>query len=99
MKSHQKVRFDTLSEERYYLIFSVFTESVNTGRASEFRYYDASGFADAKAFDDFIAQAKSKELYDTGEAAAYGDEILALSTCEYTHADGRLVILAKRFTP
>jgi sortase B len=38
-------------------------------------------------------------LYDTGETAVYGDEILALSTCEYTHADGRLVILAKRFTP
>jgi sortase B len=99
MKDHQKVRFDTLAEERYYKIFSVFTEAVNTGKASEFKYYSASDFEDAQDFDDFMAQAKSKELYDTGENAVYGDEILALSTCEYTHADGRLVILAKRFTP
>jgi sortase B len=99
MKDHQAMRFDTLNEERYYKIFSVFTEAVNTGKANEFRYYDASDFADESEFDDFMAQARSRELYDTGEAAAYGDEILALSTCEYTHADGRLVILAKRFTP
>jgi sortase B len=99
MKDHQNVRFDTLAEERYYKIFSVFTEAVNTGKASEFKYYSASDFTDEQDFDDFMSQAKSKELYDTGEAAVYGDEILALSTCEYTHADGRLVILAKRFTP
>jgi sortase B len=99
LKEHQKVRFDTLAEERYYKIFSVFTEAVNTGKASEFKYYTASDFEDERDFDGFIEQAKSKELYDTGETAVYGDEILALSTCEYTHADGRLVILAKRFTP
>jgi sortase B len=99
MKDHQTVRFDTLADERYYKIFSVFTEAVNTGKASEFKYYTASDFKDERDFEDFIGQVKSKELYDTGETAVYGDEILALSTCEYTHADGRLVILAKRFTP
>jgi sortase B len=99
MKDHQVARFDTLIEERYYKIFSVFTESVNTGKTSEFKYYDTSDFADENEFNEFMGQAKSRELYDTGEEASYGDEILALSTCEYTHADGRLVILAKRFTP
>jgi sortase B len=99
LKAHQTMRFDTLAEARYYRIFSVFTEAVNTGKASEFKYYSASDFEDEQDFDGFIEQAKSKELYDTGETAVYGDEILALSTCEYTHRDGRLVLLAKRFTP
>jgi sortase B len=99
MREHQQIRFDTLAEERYYKIFSVFTEAVNTGEASEFKYYSASDFTDERDFDDFIAQVKSNELYDTEENIVYGEEILALSTCEYTHADGRLVILAKRFTP
>jgi sortase B len=99
LKDHRVVRFDTLKEERFYEIFLVFTEAVNTGKPGEFRYYDASDFADRKEFDDFLAQARSKELYDTGVTAAYGDEILVLSTCEYTHDDGRLVLLAKRFTP
>jgi sortase B len=96
LESHSIARFDTLEEERFYEIFLVFTEAVNTGKPSEFRYYDASDFADEAEFDDFLAQAKAKELYDTGVTAEYGDEILALSTCEYTHEDGRLVLLAKR---
>jgi sortase B len=99
MREHQVVRFDTLEEARYYKIFSVFTESVGTGKSGEFRYYSFSDFADEEEFNDFMEQAKPYELYDTGETAEYGDEIIALSTCEYTHADGRLVLLAKRFTP
>jgi sortase B len=99
LESHRVVRFDTLEEERFYEIFLVFTEAVNTGKPGEFRYYDASDFADGQEFDDFLAKAKAKELYDTGETAVYGDEILALSTCEYTHEDGRLVLLAKRRAP
>jgi sortase B len=99
MTEHRIVRFDTLEEERLYRVFLVFVEAVNTGKPGEFRYYDASDFADESGFDEFMKKAKAKELYDTGETAAYGDEILALSTCEYTHDDGRLVLLAKRFYP
>jgi sortase B len=99
MEQHRIIRFDTLKEERIYQIFCVFTQSVNTGKASEFKYYQASDFKNAADYDAFLAQAASKALYDTGETAAYGDELLALSTCEYTHADGRLVLLAKRFEP
>ncbi|MDR0519756.1 MAG: class B sortase [Clostridiales Family XIII bacterium] len=96
MKKHRRIRFDTLSEERLYEVFCVFTESVNTGKPSEFKYYQASDFADEAEWGEFISKAKTLQLYDTGVSAAYGDELLALSTCEYSHADGRLVVLAKR---
>ncbi|MDR1496211.1 MAG: class B sortase, partial [Clostridiales Family XIII bacterium] len=99
LREHRIVRFDTLEEERYYEIFLVFIESVNTDEPSEFRYYDASDFADEAEFDEFMSQAHEKEMFDTGVTAAYGDEILALSTCEYTRKDGRLVLLAKRLAP
>jgi sortase B len=96
MKQHQMIRFDTLEEERIYQVFCVFTEAVNTGKTSEFRYYEASDFESADAYGTFVEQAASRALYDSGETAVYGDELIALSTCEYTHADGRLVLLAKR---
>jgi sortase B len=90
------IRFDTLGEERYYRIFCVFTTAVNTGKDSEFKYYEASDFGSKEEFEAFISAAKKEELYDTGVSAEYGDGLLALSTCEYTHKDGRLVLLAKR---
>ena len=34
--------------------------------------------------------------YDTGIRAEFGDEILTLSTCEYTHENGRFVVVAKK---
>jgi len=99
MEQHRIIFFDTLEEERVYQVFCVFTEAVNTGKASEFKYYQTSDFASEEDYRAFIAQAESKALYASGETAAYGDELLALSTCEYTHADGRLVLLAKRIEP
>ena len=35
-------------------------------------------------------------LYDTGVSASYGDELLTLSTCDYSEEDGRFVVVAKR---
>lgn len=34
--------------------------------------------------------------YDTGIAAEYGDQLLTLSTCEYTYPNGRFVVVAKK---
>lgn len=36
------------------------------------------------------------QLYDTGVAAEYGDQLLTLSTCEYTYPNGRFVVVAKK---
>ena len=35
-------------------------------------------------------------LYDTGVKAAYGDQLLTLSTCDSREEDGRFVVVAKR---
>ena len=43
-----------------------------------------------------IAQCKALSLYDTGVTAEYGDKLITLSTCEYSHKNGRMVVVAKR---
>jgi sortase B len=60
----------------------------------EFRYYDVSNFDSEEEFNRYITDAKDRQLYETGELPKYGDRLLALSTCEYTHQNGRLVIVA-----
>ena len=35
-------------------------------------------------------------MYDTGKNAIYGEQLLTLSTCEYSQEDGRFVIVAKK---
>jgi sortase B len=35
-------------------------------------------------------------FYDTGKTAAYGDKLISLSTCEYSRANNRLVVVARK---
>lgn len=93
-KEHDMITFDTLTEHHTYQIFAVFktTAGIETGFAYH-KFVDAEDEAD---FDEFIATCKDLALYDTGIAPEYGDKIICLSTCEYSHENGRLVVAAVR---
>ena len=88
--------FDTLTEYHTYKIFAVFktTASLNAG----FKYHNMIDAPSKEAFDEFIATAKALSFYDTGITPKYGDKIICLSTCEYTLANGRLVVAAVRIS-
>ena len=51
---------------------------------------------DETAFDEFVTQAKSRSDVDSGITPEYGDELLTLSTCEYSSSNGRYVVCARR---
>ncbi|MDR2157327.1 MAG: class B sortase [Clostridiales Family XIII bacterium] len=93
---HRYIRFDTPVERRSYLIFCVALTTVNTGEASEYRYYDYSNFKDEEDFNRFVAGARERQCFDAGVSVSYGDEILLLSTCEGAGENGRLIVLGKR---
>ena len=60
-----------------------------------FKYYHFVNAESAEAFDEYIAQCKALALYDTGVTAEYGDQLITLSTCEYSRTNGRMVVVAK----
>ena len=51
---------------------------------------------DEAEFAEYVENCKSRSLYDTGFNAEYGDELITLSTCEYTYTNGRFVVVAKK---
>ena len=91
-EAHPIIRFDTLSSFGEYEVIAVFR--YNTNR-EDFRY-DKYVSMDEKAFVSFIEQVQERQIYSTGRSAEYGDQLLTLSTCEYTYKNGRLVIVAKK---
>lgn len=44
----------------------------------------------------YISKCKGLAFYDTGVSATYGDKLITLSTCEYSHKNGRMVVVAKK---
>ena len=92
LEDHQYVYFDTLLERHTYQIAYVFVTSATPGEG--FAYHS---FVDGNVgqWAEFIAGCEKYSLYDTGVTIAPGDKLITLSTCEYTHENGRLVIVAK----
>ena len=93
---HSTFTFDTLTERHTYQIFAVFKTTADT--ESGFAYHQFVDAADAAEFDAFVARCKALSFYDTGVTPVYGDKLLCLSTCEYTRANGRLVVAALRIS-
>ena len=91
--SHGSILFDTFSGRGEYKVYCVFSQAVGTG--NDFEYYNYSDFVDEADFDGFLVQVQGlAQVLDPENEPAYGDRMLLLSTCEYTHEDGRLIVVA-----
>lgn len=96
-KEHSVIRFDTLAGYGEYEIVSVFKTVAYS--KDGFKYYHFVNAKDEDAFNTFMDRCMELSLYDTGVYVEYGDKLITLSTCEYSRANGRMVVVAKLITP
>ena len=95
-REHMYIEFNTLSDIAKYEIISVFKTSVYGSMSNEFPYYSYMDFGDEGEFISYLSEIKRLGLYDIESDAKFGDNLITLSTCEYTLENGRLVIVARR---
>jgi sortase B len=95
-KEHPIIHFDTLYERGEYEIVSVLLSKVYKTSDKVFKYYQFYNAESEAEFDAYIANVKAMALYDTGVEAQYGDELITLSTCEYSTENGRIAIVARK---
>lgn len=91
-EGHKSIHFDSLSAFGEYEVVAAFR--FNTNRDT-FRYNEYTNMDEAE-FAEFLENVRARALYDTGVEVEYGDELLILSTCEYTYKNGRFVVVAKK---
>ena len=53
------------------------------------------GMTDKAMYQGIKEQMTDDGRYDTGVTAEYGDQLITLSTCEYSRTNGRMVVVAK----
>ena len=95
-KEHPYITFNTIYGDAQYEIVAVILARALYDDEEGFRYYGMIDAASQEEFDEYMDGIHSQELYDTGVDAVYGDELLTLSTCEYSQANGRMAIVAKK---
>ena len=92
-REHKTIRFDTLDSFGEYEVIAAFKTVAYS--EEDFKYYHFVNAESAEAFDGYIARCKALALYNTGVTAEYGDQLITLSTCEYSRTNGRMVVVAK----
>lgn len=96
-KEHPNIRFTTINDDCQYEIISAFLSKVYyEDEQNVFRYYYFVNAETEQEYNDFVNNAKKVSIYDTGVTATYGDQLLTLSTCEYSQEDGRFAVVAKK---
>lgn len=93
---HRYIRFDTIYEEAIYEIVAVFRSKVMYMTDDAFKFYNFIEADDEDDLSEYLAQIAGMSLYDTGSSEGLTDELITLSTCEYTEEDGRFVVVARR---
>lgn len=95
--NHKTIKFTTNKDDSVYEIMSVFNSRVYYKKEKDvFRYYNFVNANNEEEYNDFVNNCKKSSIYDTGVTANYGDQLLTLSTCEYSQEDGRFVVVAKK---
>ena len=98
-KEHPNINFTTTNEDCVYEIIAVFKSRVYyKSEKNVFRYYYFINAENEEDYNYYVTESKKASLYDTGKMAKYGEQLLTLSTCEYSQKDGRFVIVAKKVT-
>lgn len=93
---HKYINFDTIYEKGTYEVMYVFRSEIYNKEDIVFKYYQFIDAVSEKEFNSYMKEMEAISLYETGVTAQYGDKLLTLSTCDYSVADGRFVVVAKR---
>lgn len=94
-QGHRMISLETLDGRAEYEVMAVIQYDADH---DPFRFYTYAQM-DLSTFVWFLQQVQARQIYDTGVTASFGDELLTLCTCDWTYANGRLLVIARRHMP
>ena len=91
-QNHRYICLDTVNGFARYEVMAVIQYDADH---DPFRF-NAFTEMDADTFAWFVQQVHARQIYETNVMASFGDELLTLSTCDWTYENGRLLVIARR---
>lgn len=90
-QEHPQIIFTTAEQTETYDIFAVLQTDTKEG----YFIYQMIRNDSEMRFHENVKKIKAMSLYDTGITPAWGDKLIVLSTCEYSRANGRLLVIGR----
>ena len=95
-EEHKTIQFDSIYEKGTYAIMFVFNEKIHDETEVAFKYYQFINSNSKDEFNSYMNEMREMSLYETDVEASFGDQLITLSTCDYTKDSDRFAIVAKR---
>jgi len=92
---HKIIEFTTENKDAKYEIVSVFISKVYNNNDKVFKYYNFIDTSKESEYNNYINNVKKLSLYNTGINAKFGEQLITLTTCEYSQRNGRIVVVAR----
>ena len=92
-QEHPYIEFDTLYGDAKYEVFAAFAIDVVNDTSFVYNQYVDM---DENTYNAYVDEVLSRSDVDSGIRPSYGEQLLTLSTCEYSTDNGRYVVVARR---
>lgn len=92
-QQHRYIEFDTVYGDAQYEVFAAFAIDVVNDTSFVYNQYVDM---DEESYNAYVEEVCRRSDVDTGIRPAYGEQLLTLSTCEYSTDNGRFVVVARR---
>lgn len=96
LKEHNTVYLDTAYQAGEYEVIAVLITHILKRSENDFRYYRQFDYQDEEDFNEIKNFIKENQIFETGADIMYGDQLVLLSTCEYSQENGRFVVVTRR---
>lgn len=90
---HPQIQFDTVYGDGTYEVFAAFSIDVVNDTSFVYNQYVDM---DEATYNEYVEEVISRSDVDTGIRPSYGEQLLTLSTCEYSSDNGRYVVVARK---
>ena len=92
-QQHPYIEFDTVYGDAQYEVFAAFAIDVVNDTSFVYNQYVDM---DEESYNAYVEEVCRRSDVDTGIRPAYCEQLLTLSTCEYSTDNGRFVVVARR---
>ena len=92
-QQHPYIEFDTVYGDAQYEVFAAFAIDVVNDTSFVYNQYVDM---DEESYNAYVEEVCRRSDVDTGIRPAYGEQLLTLSTCEYSTDNGRFVVVARK---
>ncbi len=96
LEQHRKIRFDTLYEKGNYEAVALVRTHVLRKGDDGFRYYQCFGYRSKEEWQEILSFVNGSLVQGSTDTLKYGDQLLLMSTCEYSQENGRYVLVCRK---